>query len=528
MRLQLVLVLFLLATLASAPVCREPEPSAKDITLTLDSLESKFVRLNFRLAQENWLLLTTGQADSLEFYRGLYDWVVGDESAFDRLRAGVKQAQNETDQRRLALLYPMFLRSHVEQSRQVRAARDSLVDLMSSYAPMMDGEARTPASLAGTLRYDAERADREKAYRALHSVGDEAGALLSRLFRLRNQQARGLGYNNFFGMILSATELTLDGYVALLETLDSATVEEYAGLTDQVRRSLSSIEIEIWDVPYAYSSVFREVDRYFPVDSQLNYIHRGFQDIGFFLNKLPIYFDTKTLEGEIPSAVALTIKAPFDQRVAYTPSGGLAACRMTAEQIGKALRTAFINEPRALYSSICDEIWTGAMARVFADIFGQDQWLGRYASVPGELIARYRRARHQQDLVELRLTLLQLSFEYEAYQNPNRDLNRLYWDLFEKYMLLPRHDDMRPWAATIEYVTRPAQSHHDLLADMISAQTLAYIEKYQGSVVANPETKAFLVQNYFRFGSRFPWNDLLQRGTGEPLQPRYLLERLGI
>ena len=129
-------------------------------------------------------------------------------------------------------------------------------------------------------------------------------------------------------------------------------------------------------------------------------------------------------------------------------------------------------------------------------------------------------------VIELRLTLVRLQFEYEAYFNSGRDLNKLYWDLFEEYMLLPRHDELLPWATTIEYVVEPALSHTFLLGDIISAQTLAYLERVSGSVLDNTETKAFLVQNYFRFGSRFRWQDLLERGTGEPLNVHHLINAM--
>jgi Zn-dependent M32 family carboxypeptidase len=31
-----------------------------------------------------------------------------------------------------------------------------------------------------------------------------------------------------------------------------------------------------------------------------------------------------------------------------------------------------------------------------------------------------------------------------------------------------------------------------------------------------------------RFGSRYPWEELLERGTGEPLNPQYLIAQLGL
>ncbi|MBU2652500.1 MAG: hypothetical protein KKA81_16360, partial [Bacteroidetes bacterium] len=134
----------------------------------------------------------------------------------------------------------------------------------------------------------------------------------------------------------------------------------------------------------------------------------------------------------------------------------------------------------------------------------------------------------EQDVIYLRLTLTRLMFEYEAYTNPGRDLNKLYWELFERYMMLPRHEDVKAWASVIHYTTHPVYLHNYLYADMISAQTLNFLTGLYGDLIDNRAVRSFLVQNYYRFGSRYPWRDMLERGTGEKLDPKFFIERLGL
>jgi peptidyl-dipeptidase A len=148
--------------------------------------------------------------------------------------------------------------------------------------------------------------------------------------------------------------------------------------------------------------------------------------------------------------------------------------------------------------------------------------------MPVEVIDRYIAAKQERGIIYLRTTLMRLYFEYEAYSNPNRDLNKLYWNLFEKYLKLPRHDEIKPWAAIIHYTTHPVYLHNYLIADIIAAQTINFLKRNYGTVVDNPMVGSFLVQNYFRFGSRYDWRELLERGTGERLNPKYLINRLGI
>ena len=74
----------------------------------------------------------------------------------------------------------------------------------------------------------------------------------------------------------------------------------------------------------------------------------------------------------------------------------------------------------------------------------------------------------------------------------------------------------------------PIELQAALYGDMIAAQTEVYLENQYGGLLSNREAYSFLVQNYMRFGSRYPWKELLERGTGEQLNPKYLVDRLGL
>jgi len=527
-RLRFQIFAFLPVALLITFSCGGQDKELTDITCALDSLEHKLAWLDGRLALENWSLLTTGESDSLAFYQQLYDWVVADRETFDFLHAARDRVRNEIDNRRLEILYPAFLAAQVQNDKHVRSLRDSLVHVLSSYQAELHGQPSSRAHIESRFYYDSQRANREQAYVALNLVGEEIADDVARLFRLRNRAAQRLGYRDYFTMVLDQSELPLDEYLSLLQHIDSLTSEPYRKLIEQIRNRLHVQEVEIWDIPFSYSSVFREVDQSFQIDSQMYRMKYGLRELGFDLDKLPVYIRFEYREEGPPFAVALIVHPPYDQRVVGYWSHGLPAARAAVQEIAFAVQMSFVHQSQLLFCSVRDGAWLQGMASIFADILDRDEWLRTYTGISDELLVRYRKARCERDLVNIRLSLVQLFFEYEAYRDPDRNLNRLYWNLFNELMALPRHDGIKPWAAEAVYITRPVSSQNYLLGDIISAQTLAYLERYNGSIVGNPETRAFLVQNYFRFGSRFHWRDLLERGTGEPLQPKYLLERMGI
>ncbi len=508
--------------------CQERQWNAEEVRSALDSLELKFEWLDYRIMQETWELYTTGSSDSLEFYKGLYAYVTSDKNLLPLLRQGKRLLTDEEDKRRLELLMQTVLFSRVEADETITHLRDSLAQFDVNYRAEFEGAPQSSSYLYKIFRTDGNRSRREAAYRAWCSVGGELADGLGKLIRMRNQKARGLGYNNYFRMVFSQQGFDIDEYLTLLKTLDSLSREKYTALLENAKDRLGVEPLEIWDLAYSYVDLSKKVDAYFPADSQMLYVKRSLKGIGFNLDKLPIYFDLSSREGKSQLAYAFPIKPPYDIRVLANLTDGIGSTQVLLHEIGHALHFAHINQERALFVTDFSSCWTEGMAQIIAALCDERQWLKEYPHLPPSLVEQFLIAKQERDIIGLRTTLVRLYFEYEAYQNPNRDLNKLYWDLFEKYMLLPRHEDIKPWAAIIHYTTHPVYLHNYLIADIITAQTMDYLEENYSSIVDNPTIGAFLVQNYYRFGSRYDWRELLERGTGEKLNPTYLLRRLNL
>ena len=508
--------------------CQEETVTSDRVRLVLDSLEHKLNWLNYRLAREKWTQAVAGEADSLTFYENLRDYVLSDMSTFNVLNRGENLLRDEEDSRRLELVRSRFLVDIVESQGNIKKLCDSLNDLEKSYEPEFMGDQKTVSEILEVLNNNKNRTNREMAYRVRYEIGQSMESRLERLYRLRNQEARKTGYNNYLALLFGREEFKIEETESLLKNLDSLTANSYLTVIEKIRGALSVGETEIWDIPYYFSGVFNEFDHYFPADSQIEYVATGFAELGFILKKLPVYLNLETVPGALSDIHSMVIKSPYDQRVAGKVGDGFEGNKTLVKNIGRALYSANIAQEQPLFNYPLDNPWTAAMENIFALIAEDVTWLQKYVPVPAGLIERYHAARQEWNLVNLRLSLVNLEFELEAYKNPRRDLNKVYWDIFEKYTSLPRHDDLKPWATDLNYVNQPLAYQNLLLADIIAAQTLAYLEKNNGTVVGNHETRSFLNQNYFRFGSRYHWRELIQRGTGEELNPRYLLSDLGL
>lgn len=120
-------------------------------------------------------------------------------------------------------------------------------------------------------------------------------------------------------------------------------------------------------------------------------------------------------------------------------------------------------------------------------------------------------------------------FEKSMYADPGQDLNKLWWDLVEKYQLVRRPEgrDAPDYAAKIHIVSAPAYYHNYLMGELFACQLNAAIARevlgvpparalYNG----NPKVGAFLKARVFAPGRTVRWTELVRAATGEPLNAR--------
>ena len=528
MRRFILLSIIVAALLVSLNSCSEEPLTKENLLTTLDSLEHKLTWLDYRIESEQWHQHKYGYSDSLEFCQELYSDILRDGVAFHYLQNGANLLDNEVDQRRRDILFGEFLTGKIEFEVEIASLRKSLAKAAGRFSSNFDGSPRTQEFLYDAYRTDPDRVRRESAYRAWCAVGEEIGDDLEKLFRLRNQKTQRLGYNNFLALQFNASNVSLDAHMKLLRHLDSLSEAPYRAILDEIRNDINLPDLEIWDLGFAFAGIHRRVDGYFPGDAQLQFVSASLEDIGFDLDKLPIYVDEETPDLGRQPLRAYSIKPPHDLRVLGRVNGGFDGTLALLNQIGKAVHFSHVTQDEPLFITDVDDICVEAIGDVFENLPKDAQWLTTYAGMPAGLAEEFARSLKKEGVISLRASLLNAEFEVQAYLNPNRNITKLYWDLFEKYMLLPRHEDLKPWATVTCYAARPAATQYALYADLVAAQTLDFMRQNYGGVVANEMTSSFLTQNYFRFGGRYDWRELVKRGTDEELNPRYLAVRLGI
>lgn len=516
--------ILVVCTLASGLqlACREKPIATGSVQSTLDSLEQKLNWLTYRIGVEEWNKCQSGRSDSLEFFYKLRYHTLLDQQTRSLLIQGRGLLETELDQRRCDILLSQIMPGSIESHTRVVHLRDSLLDLFDSDGNCFDEEIDHLIPL-GVAWSDCKTSEcRESRFRQWAAKGDQLAEGIARLVRLRNHYSSQLGYSNYMNLYFKYAGLPTDDYSGLLDQIDSITAAPYQQVIKSVRALSGGGAVDLWDLNLTWEGAVRRVDRYFPADSQLIFARRTLTSSGFDLDKLPIYFDVDRNKDSQPFVKAQVIRSPHDIRIALNPGDGIWFAERLMHEMGNALHMAYLIQDRELFGLTVDDAWQEGMSTLISSICSDQDWLVSQAHLPVDLAQQYSLARSTASVVELRWLVMLLKFEMACYQNPPHDFNRLYWDTFEEIMFLPRHDDLIPWAAISSFVRRPAKFQRYLFGNMIAAQSLDYLAGTFGTG-NSAQVQAFLVQNYFRFGSRYEWGDLIERGTGQKLSPLFLL-----
>ncbi len=133
-------------------------------------------------------------------------------------------------------------------------------------------------------------------------------------------------------------------------------------------------------------------------------------------------------------------------------------------------------------------------------------------------------------LIFSRWCQVMLRFEKGMYDNPDQDLNKLWWDLVEKYQLVkrPAGRNAPDYASKVHIVSAPVYYHNYMMGELFASQVHHAIvrELYRGSdpaTVHYAENKAigeFMRKRVFEPGRTLNWNDLTKHATGEPLNAK--------
>jgi len=183
---------------------------------------------------------------------------------------------------------------------------------------------------------------------------------------------------------------------------------------------------------------------------------------------------------------------------------------------------------------------TEGIAMLFGALASNPTWLIAYAGADAKKVEKVQDAileqRKREQLIFTRWTLVMLNFEKALYENPDQDLNKLWWDVVERYQMLKRPEgrNAADWASKPHFTIAPVYYHNYMLGELFAAQlraTFVKMAKHEGpsstlSFNGRKDFGAFLDEKVFKPGMRVKWPEFVKAATGEELTAKYFAEEV--
>ena len=519
-RRHLILILLAFACLPWLS-CRSSRSQQNEISAFIDRYEKKAAYMHRQIECSMWEFYTRGQSDSLEYFSGLKNIGIPTLEDLQEIRKREAGLGDTKEHRQLEIIYSECLREALDNTPDIQRLLVFLGGAAGEFQPVFEGRRMTNDSLEMLLAADPDSNRRRDAYLASIAVGGVLADGIASLARLRNQAAVRAGYADYHEAMLAGTGLGKSEFQEILGELDKLSAEPYRKSLDSFKSLANIGEFHEWDAPYGFRKISDQFNDDANTAKRTHLLEATLAGMGFKLKALPIYYDSAMGPGGDNAPSIYPVHFPGDIRLLIGRSGRWLTLEKLFGLTGRALYATQIDQRDYLLARPSSPCLEAAADAFFGSLVGSDAWLRKYAALPDPQVLELTSLQEFHRLYEVRLLLLKAAFEYALYQNPAADLNQVYRDLSQKYLLFSPPPEVYPWAADPDYIFSPGHKADDLFGACIAAQLYQFLIKKYGSVLDNQRTRDFLTQNIFRPGARDDWHDLLSRATGEKLRPAY-------
>jgi len=514
-------------------------------------LEAQLRPLELELSEAWWESSTTSSpaADERRTRAEIaHRALLADAEVFAEIRAArASEIDDPLLARQLDLLHDAFVPNQVDAElvRETVELETRVASTFNTYRASIDGRRVDDNDIAEILRTSDDSEERRSAWEASKSIGPEIADQVRELARLRNRAARDLGHRDHFALALATGELDEQRLFATLDEVDRATAAPFAAWKADLDAALATrfaitpddlrpwhLEDPFFQAPPSAGAV--AIDHLF-VDADLVALTlRTYDGLGLDVRDVLEQSDLYARDGKSQHAFCIDMDRDGDVRV---------LCNVEPSE--RWMDTMLHEFGHAIYDRECDRslpwllrgashaLTTEGIAMLMGRLPRRAEWLAAVAAVDGDVLDDDLRAalvasRRAALLVFARWVLVMTAFERALYEDPDRDLDTLWWDLVERYQLVRRPDGRHApdWAAKIHLAVAPVYYQNYLYGELFASQLQAALDTRAGGVVDAPDSGALLVREVFAPGASKRWDQLVEDATGAPLSAQAFAQEL--
>lgn len=419
----------------------------------------------------------------------------------------------------------------------------------NTYRSVFRGQRVSDNTLRDVLLNSTDSEERREAWEASKQIGARVADSVRELVHLRNREARRLGFRDYYAMRLELQELDEARLFELLDKLCDLSDEpfrRYKHKQDErlaKRFGVAEEELRPWHYtdPFFQSPPPGEVNlNSLYVDKDIEAIARTFYSaVGLPVEPILERSDLYERGGKCQHAFCTDIDREGDVRILCNLRSNERWMGTLLHELGHAVYDYYIDRSLPyLLRTPAHTLSTEAIAMLFGRMHRNADWLQRYLGIPKEqtlAVARPAMEELQAALIVFtRWVLVMTHFERALYNDPDQDLNTLWWELAVRYQWLRKPDGRNApdWAAKIHIALAPVYYQNYILGEMVASQLIHVLRTQvlagepRDAIVYSQKVGEFLRQKVFATGASMPWEEALEYATGERLNPVYFVAHM--
>ena len=446
--------------------------------------------------------------------------------------------------RQLELLYNSYLQGQIDTSlisEQIRM-ETAINKKYSNFRASVDGKPLSDNEVEEILRNSKNSGELQAAWEGHKMIGPLVSEDVINLVKHRNKIAQKLGFANYHTMSLELSGQKPEDVTRIFDELDSLTRDNFAQLKGDIdayfagRYGIEIAELQPWHYQNRYFQEAPEIytvdfDSYYEKNDPVKLVTDFYAGIGLPVDAILAKSDLYEKPGKNQHAFCTDIDRAGDVRTLNNIRPDSYWMNTILHELGHGVYSYYndITLPFTLRDA-AHTFTTEAIANFFGRLATDPQWMCDMNIIDEKerdrISGESEKALRLQQLVFSRWAQVMYRFEKAMYENPDQNLNQLWWDTVEKYQMVkkPEGRDMPDWATKIHVALYPCYYHNYLLGELLASQFYAYIESNVltgTSLVGDKAAGDYFRNNVFMPGARYQWNDMIEKATGEKLTAKY-------
>ena len=530
------------------------EKTVKEFNEFIKTYEGKVIPLYKEASLASWDAQISGKDEDYKKTAALsykLSLIYSNKDDFAKLKS-FKESGAITDsilQRELTILYNAFLGNQYDtvKLKNMIDFESGIEKKFNTFRAVVGKDSLTDNQIDEILRGSTDSKKLEATWLASKVSGKNVADDVVKLVKMRNEEAKALGYNNYHEMSLKLSEEDPKDVEKLFDQLDSLTKDEFAKLKSEVddyyakRYNVKKEDLMPWhyqnrffqEAPKIYDI---DLDKYYKGKDLVKITEAYYKSLGMDISDIIKKSDLFEKPGKYQHAQCGDYDKFGDIRVMANVKDNENWMGTLLHEFGHGVYFKYIdrNMPFTLRDP-AHTFTTEAIAEMFGRLSSNPQWIKDMIGITDkektEIEDKVNKNLRLQQLVFSRWSQVMYRFEKSLYENPDQDLNKQWWDLVEKYQMIKRPKDRNEpdWASKIHLVSSPCYYHNYLMGELLASQLLYYMsdkilkttDVKNQSLANKPEAGKFLMEKVFKPGTKYFWNDMIQKATGEKLTAKY-------